>query len=779
MKRRALTAAISAALVATAALVPPATAWTGSSGTAGPSYTSVVAPTADKQQSKTWLHDDVWYAVMYNESSGYWEIFRQDPAGWVSTGALVDHRENARADAHWDGETLRIASHAVASSSATTQRGNPAYLLTYEFDEEDGFTFLDQEIIMWDSTESLTITVDSLGRVWAAWTWEWMARYTYQLPDGTFAPHAIVPDSNAADLDADDVATIVAFDDQIGVMWSDEADEQMWFASRFDSDPAAEWGDPVAVTPRLSLLADDHISLRSVPGDPRVYAAFKTSLARGAEPEIMAAVREADGTWRTGGVFTASECVTRPQLALDEGGERWLVAATAADGACPWSGVPGVIVALSAPLGSLAFGPSELLLRNGERGSLNNVTMPKQTIPADTDVLALASDDAARVYWSGNVALEQTGGEGTATPLVAAFRSHVERTTVNVADTSRGAPEAWLWDFGDGSTSTDQHTAHTYTAPGTYTITLSVYRQGDPIATTQRQVTIAATAPVASFEEVLEGTTVQFHDTSAPEPTTWHWDFGDGATSTQQSPEHTYAQAGTYTVTLTAGNAGGSTSVSRQVTVSQPASPVAVVSSTSNRNVRGNDVIRTDTPAGLAVGDVMIASMVVDDPSAGLTPRLEGWQVLADEVLVDGAAPVGRAVHLMKVATQADVNRARVVVDSDTLTPWAAGVTAYRGVSATDPLTGAPGVVTTQDGVITLTAPPTVAGGLLVSAAAVAESASTPTTPQGWTTTWSQSGANSLTRAHLSPGAAGAAELSWSVGGTAGSALVVGLRPAG
>lgn len=373
------------------------------------------------------------------------------PARRIGVGehdALVDTRENARADVHWDGQTLRIATHVVAPSSATTQPGNPAYLLTFQAGEREEFTLTGRSRIMDDSTESLTIAVDSLGRVWATWTWEWMVRYSHQRPDGTFAPHAIVPDSHAADLDADDVASIVAFDDQIGVMWSDEADEQMWFASRFDADPVAEWGDPVAVTPRMSLLADDHISLRSAPGDPRVYAAFKTSLARGAEPEIMAAVREPDGSWRTGGVFTASECVTRPQIAVDEDGPRWVVAVTAADGACPWSGVPGVIVARSAPLGSLSFGESELLLRNGQRGSLNNVTLPKQTIPVGTDLVALASDDPAGLYWSGNAVLGQTGGQEPASPLEAAFRSHVERTTVSVADISRGDPAAWLWDFG-------------------------------------------------------------------------------------------------------------------------------------------------------------------------------------------------------------------------------------------------------------------------------------------------------------------------------------------
>ena len=55
----------------------------------------------------------------------------------------------------------------------------------------------------------------------------------------------------------------------------------------------------------------------------------------------------------------------------------------------------------------------------------------------------------------------------------------------------------------------------------------------------------------------------QFTDTSQNLPTAWLWNFGDGATSTAQNPTHTYAAAGSYTVSLTATNAFGTTTVSR------------------------------------------------------------------------------------------------------------------------------------------------------------------------------------------------------------------------
>jgi len=75
-------------------------------------------------------------------------------------------------------------------------------------------------------------------------------------------------------------------------------------------------------------------------------------------------------------------------------------------------------------------------------------------------------------------------------------------------------------------------------------------------------------APTASFTWAqTTGTTVAFHDTSSGAISQWAWVFGDGATSSAQSPSHAYAATGNYTVSLTVTNAGGSTTSTQTVNV--------------------------------------------------------------------------------------------------------------------------------------------------------------------------------------------------------------------
>jgi PKD repeat protein len=121
----------------------------------------------------------------------------------------------------------------------------------------------------------------------------------------------------------------------------------------------------------------------------------------------------------------------------------------------------------------------------------------------------------------------------------------------------------WAWTFGDGSTSTLQNPTHTYSTAGTFTATLTVTNSSGCTATVNHIITVIG-PPLAVFSNTLPclGTATSFSNGSISpigDPiNTYLWNFGDGTpTSNLVSPSHTYANAGTYTVTLTVTTVGG------------------------------------------------------------------------------------------------------------------------------------------------------------------------------------------------------------------------------
>lgn len=150
---------------------------------------------------------------------------------------------------------------------------------------------------------------------------------------------------------------------------------------------------------------------------------------------------------------------------------------------------------------------------------------------------------------------------------LAAFTADVTQAcsgplTVSFTDMSTGAV-SWLWDFGDGNTSTLQNPSHTYSAVDSFTVTLTVTNTSSCSLTLAQVNMIMISPPQASF--YAQGRygcaprTVEFRDTSSsPNPiVSWLWDFGDSTTSALQHPTHTYTVIGDYTVSLTITDSAG------------------------------------------------------------------------------------------------------------------------------------------------------------------------------------------------------------------------------
>jgi len=155
-------------------------------------------------------------------------------------------------------------------------------------------------------------------------------------------------------------------------------------------------------------------------------------------------------------------------------------------------------------------------------------------------------------------------------PPTASFTSSVQLRTATLTSTSTdsdGTIASSAWDFGDNTFGSGATNQHTYSAPGTYTVLLTVTDNSGDTNTTSNDITIVNTAPAASFTSSSQNLTASFTSTSTdPDGTVASaaWDFGDTTGGTGLTTSHTYDAAGTYNVTLTVTDSDGATNTTTQ-----------------------------------------------------------------------------------------------------------------------------------------------------------------------------------------------------------------------
>ncbi|MFM2394959.1 MAG: hypothetical protein RLZZ546_2942, partial [Bacteroidota bacterium] len=194
---------------------------------------------------------------------------------------------------------------------------------------------------------------------------------------------------------------------------------------------------------------------------------------------------------------------------------------------------------------------------------------------------------------------------------------------VQFTSTSQNNPTSYLWTFqgGSPSTSTVANPLVNYSVAGTYNVTLVTSNsQGSNTLSLDNYVQVGI-SPTSSFSSSQSGLTYTFTNSSSTNSTSYLWNFGDGSTSTEVNPIHTYAAQGSYTISLVATNACGSETSTSTINVLLP--PTAQFS--------GNDV------------DVCIGGTVnyTDNSQGIITSRL--WQF-------DGGSPATSTSENVNVA---------------------------------------------------------------------------------------------------------------------------------
>jgi PKD repeat protein len=166
---------------------------------------------------------------------------------------------------------------------------------------------------------------------------------------------------------------------------------------------------------------------------------------------------------------------------------------------------------------------------------------------------------------------------------------------VSFSDGSSGQERnAWLWEFGDGNTSTAVNPTYRYPYAGSYMVNLTVsnpYGNGTASHVVRVKGNVTASFITVPADWGVINQPVTFIDTSKGQPIQWTWSFGDGNITPTQSPQidHIYTSAGWYTINMTGTNWDGqSGSAVRQLYIDNKTRPRDVDFGVEGKKYSGN-----------------------------------------------------------------------------------------------------------------------------------------------------------------------------------------------
>ena len=219
--------------------------------------------------------------------------------------------------------------------------------------------------------------------------------------------------------------------------------------------------------------------------------------------------------------------------------------------------------------------------------------------------------------------LSLTPGTGVAPVTVTA-------STASSSDPD-GSVQSSIINFGDGTAASGPSASHTYSTPGSYTVTATVYDNLGASATATQIVTVSANKPPVAALTVTPtsgiapvSVTASTAGSSDPDGAiaSTSINFGDGTVVGAASATHTYTIAGTYTVTATVtDNLGASSAASKTVSVTAPITAAGVIVSSpiaANGPITGNVhvVASATSPAGITAMRIYVDYVSVYSISA-------------------------------------------------------------------------------------------------------------------------------------------------------------------
>lgn len=287
--------------------------------------------------------------------------------------------------------------------------------------------------------------------------------------------------------------------------------------------------------------------------------------------------------------------------------------------------------------------------------SLNDMSIDQQNDQGfgDVDLLNAITLGLKHNFRSPFVAVDVFAIEGPA--MLEVGEPGMFAATTNLE--SATPPLNYTWRFGDGSMSNGLVSAHAFEAPGTYTVTFTAVNDGSE--DTETMLVTVVNPPVPAQINAINAnpmvidteTEVTFTaDVLGDAPLAYSWSFGDGTTSTDVVPTHTFTEPGTYMVSLNLANEAGMDNEARTLTVTvyEPAFCATITEMNVVFFDRNSSVLTTqgeerlidnaEVLAQCPTLDVMLTGMAGPDERGGEALAMDRARAVQDLYIAHGIA---------------------------------------------------------------------------------------------------------------------------------------------
>lgn len=355
-------------------------------------------PTRDTGQSKLWYHADAWWALMLEPTGHASRVFELMPDHtWRATSALVNSNTGSVGDALPDGDAVHVVTRSTDGSLLYVR-------LSYDAAKRDYHAAPARLVTTRDSLAPAMVAKDTAGALWVGYVTNQNV-VVIGSTDGGLTWGSVLTLASRPANGIPQSGALIAYDDRVGILWSDQAAHTFDFAWHHAGDNQTFWTlEKIPVPPAQEN--DVHVSLVAVPGAPlHMLAAAVTTAARLPKqphdlPPVQLLVRTPEGKWSAHPLSSQADPLDDVVLQVDVATQTLRLFAVR----------NGNIVTDQASLTDLNFASGGVgsLFMNGVGGSLTLPTVARSPVDSRTGLVVLASDLIANRYRHAELPISST-----------------------------------------------------------------------------------------------------------------------------------------------------------------------------------------------------------------------------------------------------------------------------------------------------------------------------------------------------------------------------------